>query len=353
MTTTPRSPTPKRRAATWLLRAVLLASLGGAAYYGVRIADEVVIDRLAAQDSTGRIEIVEVPEPRGAPRGSSEGPGNSRVRRSAFALDGRRSVAAQITQTGWLDGQPIATSGEYHQRGGGPDRSFLLKQAGQLAGLPTRLVRVSDSRFLWTDLRWGSDPEAPERSVTRIDLRLVRRALEDRSKSAVASDPAAWSRFGGLPMLLSGLDRSFTFGSPRRMQLRGERVEAMVGRWRPERLAELSAAGSLPPRAPQHVVVALSEATLFPRLLEYRDYRDPLSRPGLSDNELLRPSARPLLKIELAPRLDAAPLSPRMFAYRPNEEGWSDRTQRELQLLARRQEPVALAAAPTSGARPR
>ncbi|CAN0378157.1 unnamed protein product, partial [Ectocarpus sp. 4 AP-2014] len=174
-------------------------------------------------------------------------------------------------------------------------------------------------RYLWTDLTWGNDPSEPRRSVTRIDLRRVRRELKEYLSANAAGDPSAWSRFGGLPMLLSGLDRAFTFGPSYAMQLRGERVLAMVGRWRPERLAELSTAGSLPPHAPQHVVLALSDATLFPRLLEYRDYRDKLSAEGLADQELLKPSSRPLLKIELEHQPGAPPQDERMFAYRSND----------------------------------
>lgn len=348
MTTTPRSPTPKRRAVAWLLRAAVLAALGGAIYYGLEVADDLVIDRLAEQDPLERIEVVELPDLPAAPRGSSEGRGNGLVRRSAFALDSHRSITAKVIQNGWIDGEPIATTGEYHQLGGGQERSFLLKQSGQLAGLPTRLLRVSNSRFLWTDMTWGSDPAEPSRSITRVDLRLVRRALKEHLSASTASDPSAWSRFGGLPMLLSGLDSAFTFGPSYAMQLRGERVLAMVGRWRPERLAELSEAGTLPPHAPQHVVLALSDSTLFPRLLEYRDYRDPLSAEGLADQELLKPSRRPLLKIELEHQPGAPPQDERMFTYRSNDEGWSDQTERELRLVRQRYNGVAVATPPTS-----
>lgn len=352
MTTTPRSPTPKRRRGVWLLRVLVMGGLGVVAYYGLEVADDLLMQRLAGTAAPAPIDLAELPpDLTEAARGPSEGPGNGLLRRSAYALDGRQSITATVSQDGWIDGERVATRGEYHQLGGGPDRAFLLKQTGKLAGQPTRLLRVSDSRFLWTDLTWGPDAESLQRSVSRIDLRRVRRAVKERAGAATTLDPSAWSRFGGLPMLVNGLEQAFAFGQPRHRLLRGKTVLAMVGRWRPERLDELTADGKIPPRAPQHVVIALDESTLFPVLLEYRDRRDLLSRPNLSDDDLLVPSNRPMLKMELAHVPGTPPLDQRMFAYRPNEAGWIDQTERELQLV--RRGGTAVANATTSGARPR
>lgn len=321
-----------------MARGAVLLAVGVGAYYGLELTDRLLMERLAGGPQDATLEMIELPpapaEP--APRriaDSTDGPGNAVVRRAALAMEGHTSVGVRIDQHGWIDGKPLDTSGRYYQLGAGSQRHFLLEQTGQLAGYPTRLLRVSDSRFLWTDLAWG-DPSDPDRTVTRVDLRKVRRAVtssDDETGSPSPADPSAWSRFGGLPMLLSGLDEAFAFGQPRLMQFRDERVAAMVGRWRPDRLKELVGDTGLPERAPHHVVVALSEATLFPLLVEYRDARDPLSMDGLPDEALLTSSRQPLLKMDLgSPTFDER-LDPRLFAYQPTVD-WADQTDRELRL---------------------
>ncbi len=361
MTTNPSSPTPagetpRRRRKTprtggWRLRGLLLLAIGGAAYYGLEVGNQLLVDRLAGDTADeGVIQVIETPieEPTApvSPRvAASEGPGNALLRQAAALLDQGDSLSANISQVGWLGGQATQTQGVYHQLGGGKKRRFLTDLSGQVAGIPTRLLRVSDSRRLYTDLAWGEDPSNPERSVTRIDLRHVREAIEEQSTTPSPSD---WQRFGGLPMLVTGLEEAFAFGQPRRMQFRNETVLAMVGRWRPERLEGLSAVGATADRAPQHVVIALSETTRFPLMVEYRDARDPLSANGLTDDAMLRPSRRPLLKIELARLPLREPLDPRQFTYQPNFNGLSDQTDRELRLVRARRDTAALASKATA-----
>ncbi|QDV74948.1 hypothetical protein [Botrimarina mediterranea] len=323
-----------------MARGLALLAVGVGAYYGLELADQVLMDRLAGGRQDLVIEPIESPPAPSPPpprvAASSEGPGNAYVRRAALMLEEHSTVGVRIDQHGWIDGEPVKASGQYYQLGAGGQRQFLLEQTGQLAGFPTRLLRVSDSRFMWTDLAWG-DPSQPNRSVTRVDLRKVRRAVEgseDEEDQPLSDDPSAWSRFGGLPMLLAGLDESFTFGQPWLMQFRNERVAAMVGRWRPERLKQLYGHEEVPPRTPNHVVIALSETTGFPVLVEYRDNKDPLSAEGLADKTLLTSSNRPLFKLDLgAPTFDEH-LDSRLFSYRPTKDDWSDQTDREVRLAA-------------------
>lgn len=344
MTTTPPDPTPTRKSPGWRLRGLVLLVSGVCAYYGLELADRLLADRLARERIDGVIEVVETP-PEPSPLAArsvraEEGPGNALLRRAARLFERSGSISAAIRQEGWLDGAAVHTQGVYHQSGGGDERKFLLEVTGELAGAPTRLLRLSDGQFLWTDLAWGSDPSHPERSVTRIDLREVRQVITKRDAGA----PLDWSRFGGVPMLLAGLDDSFAFGPPHRMQFREGAVLAMVGRWRESRRGRLVEGGELPTRAPQHVVIALSEGDWFPRLIEYRDARDPLSDEGMPDESMLRPSTKPLLKIELARRQIRAPHDPRLFAYRASDDNWVDRTDRELRLLRDRQAGAGLLA---------
>lgn len=336
MMTIPDDPNPPRKSPGWRLRFLVLLVSGVAAYYGLELTDRLLADRLARERIDGVIEVVETPAEldvvpvRSIASRAEEGPGNALLRRAAELFERSGSISAAIRQEGWLDGAAVHTQGVYHQSGGGDERKFLLEVTGELAGAPTRLLRLSNGQFLWTDLAWGEDPSHPERSVTRVDLREVRQLITKTGGAGVALD---WSRFGGMPMLLAGLDEAFAFGPPHRMQFRDDTVLAMVGRWRPSRRELLTGGAGLPTRAPQHVVIALSEADAFPRLVEYRDARDPLSDEGMPDESMLRPSTKPLLKIELVRRPIKTPHDPRLFAYRASDDNWVDRTDRELQLL--------------------
>lgn len=328
MGTEPRSPTSPSRSAAWMRRGLVMVGLGVATFYGLEVADDVLMRRLAGAANEPIAEIVELPvEAPRAPASSSEGPGNGWLRRSVYALDEVSEISAEVSHQGWIDGKAVTLRGEYRQYGGGASRQFLLGLTGDLAGHPARMLRVSNGLDLWTDIAFDDGASEPVRTLSRINLRDVKRALNERGQAS-ANDPLAWSRFGGLPMLLGGLERDFAFGRPRRMELRGETVLAMVGRWR----SEQGASAESSERAPDHVVVALSEATLFPRLVEYRDRSDALLAAAASDDGLLKPSRRPMLKIELTPEPNAPPIDPRMFDYRSSEEGWIDRTDRELRL---------------------
>ncbi|MEO0531743.1 MAG: hypothetical protein AAF266_14380 [Planctomycetota bacterium] len=324
--------------AKWLLKAVVLVVMGVAAFYALQLGDHFLMAQLEGTAETGPIEVIELPESvQQAPKTRGEGPGNALLKRAILTLKQRGSVQTSIEQVGWIDDDLIQTRGDYYQAGNGSERKFHFRQRGELAGSPTDLLQVSDSRFLWSDLAWLDADSETQRRVTRVDLRRVRGLMnstdEDGFANTGGSDPFQWSRFGGLPMLLAGLDEAFRFGAPRRMQVRDETVAAMVGRWRPDRLDQLAEGETLPPRFPQHVVVALSEATLFPVLVEYRDTRDPLSADGLADEALLTPSRRPLMKIDLRNATFGQRYDPGLFAYRPSIDDWSDQTDRELRLV--------------------
>lgn len=340
----------------------MLLVLGIGSFYAFDAVDRLL---LSPSDSkvTGTLPMVEPPatsvavaETKRNAASTGDRRGNPWLTQSLTQIEQRQSLAFDMVQLGWVDGQLVETHGTYRQAGGGADRQFSLRLQGRLADRPARLTRVSDGRFLWTDLRWGDSPDDADRSITRVDLRRLRRNEKQNGPAqpepgqAVAAFTASgqWLRFGGLPMLLASLDETFDFGPAREMQLRGERVVAMVGRWNPEKLRSLQeedvTTQAVPKRAPHHVVIALSRETYFPLMIEYRSSEDPMSQAGLPDEQLLRPSSRPMLKLDfLRPEFDI-PMAAGEFRYtRPSGVAWQDDTAHELQIAERRREQTMVA----------
>ncbi|MEQ8846611.1 hypothetical protein [Botrimarina sp.] len=341
MTTKAPSQKPSAPRGRWALRVLVLLAAGGVLYYGLEATDRAVVGNLeeAAADPMGS-PVIELPPQLAAESSTAggaavaDGPGNRLLASALVAIGRHRSIAGNWRQVGVIQRRSTELTGVYQQTGSDEDRRFRLELTGSLAGQPTRLIRVSDSRFLWTDLTWGPTADSLQRAVTRVDLRRVRRALDG------AIDAEAYPRFGGVPMLLAGLNDAFRFGDPRRMRLADEYVVAMIGYWRND-----SPAGAPADRAPHHVAVALEEQGLMPRLVEYRAAGDPLSADGLSDTERLRSSQRPLLRLELGGLQTGVRVNPSAFAYEPPEQDWIDETDRELQLAEARRQRTAVAGA--------
>lgn len=334
-------------------KAVLLVGLGVAAFYALEVADR-LLSGGAPLPPAAPTALAETPAARGGEQG------NPWLARALVRIAQHRSVACEVVQAGWIDGALVETHGVYRQVGAGADRRFSMRLQGRLGDEAARLTRISDGRFLWTDLRWGEAADEHDRQLTRVDLRRLRREIAEtespepgRAVVELAS-PGEAVRLGGLPMLLGSLNEAFAFGSPREMRLRGERVVAMVGRWRSELRTrwEGDAAGRFRRRAPDHVVVALSKATLLPLLVEYRSVDDPLAAEGLADEALLRPSARPMLKLDFLRAVTDIAIPETEFAFSaPTDAPLRDETDRELRIAQARREQTRVAA--TSGDAPR
>ncbi len=284
--------------------------------------------------------------------------GNSLLADAILRLDRRQSVTAELTCQGALVGTNVRLAGGYRQLGSGDKRCFALDLTGQLADTPLRWTQTSDGRLLWTGLRWDDGKQNAEQSLTRIDLRRVRKnlAADDDGFAPQPGEAAAvlqaelWSPFGGLPMLLGGLDKHFDFGPPRVMKLQNNRVLAMVGRWNEAVLKQLLTVtplpgakpvdppdlSKIPDRLPQHVVVVLDEAQHTPRRIEYRGAGDPLSAAGLADDVLLTTESRaPLLRIDFVSVGFDVALAKQQFEFRPPESApWRDETDAYLRAFA-------------------
>ncbi|WP_146402120.1 hypothetical protein [Pseudobythopirellula maris] len=353
-----------------MIRSLSVVALGFLGYYAYEVGERLLrpsslqpapgaptLGDAGQGDATAAPRMTFADEP-------ASGAGNVVLGRALYALEQWPSLATNVSQVGWIDGQHVETSGSYLQKGSGDRRRFAWLLQGRIAGSAVRLLRVSDGRLLYTDLMWADDDPTDgvpgDRSISSVDLRRLRQLndSEDPSPnepapgmaSASLIDPQKWARFGGAPMLLEALRESFRFSEARLMQLRGRQVYAMIGRWDTPRSDELfgseGAPTSLPSRAPHHALVVLDGESLFPVRVEYRGVGDSLSRAGLSDDDRLRDSQRPLLRIDFEPPRVGVELDDSQFVYqRPDGYSFRDDTDRVLAAERSRRERLTRQAA--------
>ena len=286
-------------------------------------------------------------------------------------LERRESVAARLQYRASLHGQSLSGAGSYWQQGSGDALRVRLelRVTGQ-----TRLLQVSNGRFLWIDRQLPT-----RRIVNRLDLRRIR---ADAARLAAKVDElqpgqANWSPirpeltayYGGLPKLLSALSESLTFQPPQAMRFEvkspDERLRAnlpvfaVVGHWKRSQLARMLPApgdaatddplehrlAALPPGLPQEVLLLVGQADLFPYRIEYRKLAPPSAGTSAGPYQL---SADPLVLVEFSDVSFDVPIGPGQFDYAPpNDTKWDDltaeyldkiRRQRDEQLAARNRE---------------
>lgn len=346
-----------------LSNAAALVVLGAALYYAIPIADQL----LRGAPQVKKAPLVAAPEAAdGAPPTTG---GNWVLVRCLYELERYRTIQAKATETGVINGRLVESAGNYCQSGRGESRKFLLELQGRVGDSQARLLEVSDGRFLWTDMAWGLADDVQRRDVWRVDLREVRKRLgqdpvegvDPGQAHADAIDPRLWAGLGGLPTLIESLHVNFEFSAPRQMRLRDEKVYALIGYWKPERLAALlgedapsGAAPDPPERIAHHVLVVIGQRDAFPYRVEYRSQSDPLSADGLEEDARFVESKRPLLKLDLLePQFNAQiAKEEEKFEYAPPQShDWVDRTSDRLSALRNRR-ALSLAARPravTSG----
>jgi hypothetical protein len=277
---------------------------------------------------------------------------------AASRLQRRRSVAARLRHQLAIRGERLYGVGSYWQQGSGDD--LKVRWELQIAGQATRLLQISNSRFLWLDRALPTG-----RSITRIDLRQLRNdpVLASANIDDIRPGEASWSSapsdmvgcFGGLPRLLASLGENFSFLPPQAMRLveqeattTGMPLFAVVGHWKPERLAnvlEYQAPDNLariPDRLPQEVLLLVDQTDLFPHRIEYRRLETPPAADPPGKPVPYQLSARPLLMIEFSDVAFDSPISAGVFDYAPPNVDWADHTAALLERLRRqRQEKMA------------
>ncbi len=245
------------------------------------------------------------------------------------ALARHSSIEAKIRQQSHLFGQQLFGSGIYLQQGSGPEMLMRMELKLQVAGQGSSLLQVGDGRYLWTERQLSG-----QRSVERIDLRLVREKLRADSPAM----PGRWPTVGGLGELLARLAANFRFAPATTGELGEVPVYTLVGTLRAERVAQKAAEldgdpqqvrsleiDQLPEQLPGEVLVVLGRDDLFPYLIEYRRP----SRAGQGGGEVL-------LRMQLFEVRLGGPVDLRQFVYRPGNVPLEDRTDELLHQLRRR-----------------
>jgi hypothetical protein len=294
-------------------------------------------------------------------------PGDRLLLQAAGRLEQRASISARLRHQLSLDGKQLYGVGSYWQQGSGEELKVRLEL--QLAGQESRLLQVSNSRFLWVDRRLPTG-----RSVSRIDLRQLRAdpVLSAANVDGVSSGAANWSPLeagliahsGGLPSLLASLAENFAFLPPQAMRLAvtpsaGAQasslpVFAVVGHWRRDRLAKLVRSDpadglnvdlesatlselvrALPTRFPQEVLLLVGQADLFPCRLEYRRLQTPEKVADANATIPYQLSTNPMIVLEFSDVVYDAPLPAGQFDYMPGDADWTDRTAVVLERLRR------------------
>jgi len=328
---------------------------------------------------------MQVPIPSAASTEANDRPsGNQLLASAARNLERRASVSAKLRHQIAVSGQTLYGVGGYWQQGSGEDLKVRLEL--QIAGQDATLLQVCNSRFSWIDRRLPTG-----RTVSRIDLRQLRAdpSLVSSNLSEIKPGQASWSAIspelttymGGLPFMLASLDENFAFLPPQAMRLAiatqpGEEplttsVYAVVGQWKPERLAALLAKvqadgqpapaeksknpnhkKKLPDRMPEEVLLLVGQADLFPYRIEYRKLETPQAFGADGPTIPYQLSVHPMIVLEYSELVFDAPIAAGQFDYAPGDADFEDLTtsilerlrhERQSQVAAR---PTAEAAAP-------
>jgi hypothetical protein len=281
--------------------------------------------------------------------------GDNFLMRAAAQLDRHDSICARLRHRVAVNGQELYGVGSYWQQGSGEELKVRLEL--QLAGQDAKLLQVSNSWFLWIDRLLPTG-----RTIIRYNLRQLRAdpaltppdldKLDPGKANWTAIQPLLLAHSGGLPSLLASLNENFHFLPPQPMRLAIEppaggqptnvAVFAIVGQWKPEKLAALLAksgdpakeaaskkqkAPKIPERIPQEVLLLVGQADLFPYRIEYRQLETPVTTNPNGPPIPYQLSNHPLAVLELSDVVFDAQIPAGQFDYMaPKDADWVDQT---------------------------
>ncbi len=177
------------------------------------------------------------------------------------AIGQHRSIRAEVVETVGLTDPPFKLTGTYLAAGLKLRLSYQSKLPSGAAG---SLTEVCDGERLW------SLTELPgSKRVTRRDIRQILAAVESsrmKPERAAAVDLA----LGGLPALLTSLQRTMDFDAMKEETVDQRGVIVLQGKWNEEWLGKLAGKkGEFPPHLPEAVRIYFAADTKFPERLLY------------------------------------------------------------------------------------
>lgn len=246
--------------------------------------------------------------------------GDALLRRVITAIDSVPSITAKVRYRVDLKGESTVGGGVYLQQGRGPERMMVYDLSLPTGETTSRVRHIADRSTLWI-----VEELVGANNYGRVDLARLRRA-RPKSQAGVPGD--GWLAMGGLPKLISGLDRAFQFGPVTENKLDEVRVWTLRGEWERDRLINLLpnqkdaiAAGQpfdrskLSPQLPDTVIVHVGCDDFFPYRIEY--WRSPEAQKK-SDEEV--PVEKLLVVMELYEVHLGGPIDATQFAFQPPPE---------------------------------
>jgi len=185
------------------------------------------------------------------------------LKRSHAQLISHQSLRADVQELAHLTSPPLQMTGTYLSAGIKLRLEYRVKLAGGVEG---ELLEVCDGERLWSLLELPNS-----RKVTRRDVRQILAAAEraqGRPDRAAAVDLA----LGGLPGLLTSLQRSLEFDSVKEEMFEDQPVLTLTGRWNPQLAQQLGGDAQqprFPPHIPEAARLSLAKETLVPVRLAY------------------------------------------------------------------------------------
>ncbi len=294
-----------------------------------------------APTEEGKTAQVEAPGTAGGAGGAelfvADPQADALLAKSIAMLDRCSSIVAKTRQSVEMHGKHLAGSGEYIERRAKPIPMFRMELKVQVGSEPKTLLHVCNGRYFWR-----CETYKGKGTAERIDLARVIQAREGREDVPL---PAfnQWPGLGGLPRLLQELRGAFQFSTPYPTQLRDQdrtAVTAILGIWKPERLAVLMpdrrslpksaqkfGPHGLPEHLPYCVIVYLGRDDLFPFRIEYHS-RPVRTSPTQGTEEDTPMVAMDFFEVALNVSVQEA-----RFSFAPGNLESSDQTDRYLERL--------------------